>query len=536
MVKYSRSLVMLLGSASLFAFMATKPLKAENLEDDQSFFTRMTAAPKNLWNALPSVDDVKSSAQARGADLWNALPSVDDVKSSVQAKGTAFAKQKAQDFLDKNFVQVSDMATKKFHALMYRHADLHIVDDEGKHIGFIEDVNPRVGRNLIKKALGFDLDRDIPGVPTFMAKAVVNVIEKQAANYLEATFQKNLNKALTQLSMEALQRGLGLAQTKVSEALENKEAPATAPAVSSPASIDEEEQAIKAALVKETPVNESVDQEDLSAMSELVMAIQANLKLKIHSWLNEVANETATSFTTQFVNQTGEQMLRGTEVAAGAATTLAAGVVTGGTGAVVLGGLISGDHYIAENVPGEESYMRQALKWLTSYDTRKEEIQQQITTATTNQINANIDNVLEKVKLGSLRLTEKDYDLVYGKYAAVEDDFGFTNLEKVEDAYSFTTFGNKVTNHFKMKAATVLRQAQEGVSNLAEAAEDFALALGPGLAYEPPEPTDKEILQDRAIDALEKGDVEEITKVYLEAKEMREAEEQAAKKSWWKIW
>jgi hypothetical protein len=520
MKKYSKSLAMLMGSASFFAIIATKPVNAVESLDDQGFFARISAAPRNLWKALPGIDSVKKS---------------------VTAKGTAYAKKQAEAFLDKNAAQVAEVATKKLHALMYRHADLHIVNDEGKHIGFIEDINPRVGRNLIQKALGVDLDRDIPGVPIFMAKAVMNVIEKEAASYLEASVQKNLNTALTQLSMEALQKGLGLVEEKVNVVLTAKKETSPVPGV-------EEEKTIKSALLKATPINESLAPEDLSAMSELIMALQANLKLKIHSWLNEVANETATAFLSQFVEQTAEGVLRKTEVAAGAVTTLAVGAATGGTGAVVAAGLIAGDNYIAEGVPAEESYMRQALKWLTSYDTRKEEIQKTITTATTNRINAGIDNVLKKVGAESLVLTEQDYDFVYGKYAAVEDEFGFTNLEKVEDAYSLTSFGNRIADNFKKRATAVFQQAQGAVTQvgtavkknapiLAETAGDFSLALGPGLAYEEVEPTQKEILQDRMIDALERRDVEEIAELFLQTKTLKaEEEKHPDTKSWWKFW
>lgn len=520
MIKHSKSLVMLLGSVSIFATMAVKPVKAHESLKDQFYATarKVAAAPKKMYDALP------------------------DVMGAVQTKATTFGKQKARIFVDKQAGQVAEFAKSKLHALMYRHADVHVVNDNGVHVGFIEDINPRVGRNLIKKALGIDLDTDLPGVPIFMAKVINNVIEKQAANYLESTFQKHLNTALTELTMKSLENGLGLAQMHITKQVASSNA------------VVEEENDIKAVLAKATPVNEILAAEDLSAMSELVMAIQANLKLKIHSWLNEVANETASTFINQFMEQTGETVLRGTEVTAGAAVTLVAGVVTGGTGSAAVAGLVAGDRYISEGGAGEESYLRQAIKWLTNFDPRKEELEKKITIATTNQINGNIDAVLKQVGAGALVLSAKDYELVNGKYKLVEDESGFWNMELVEEPYSVTTFANRIANNFKSRAAAALQQAQvvatqvkqtvqatavqakENATDLYSALGDMNMAMGPGLAYEEPEPTAEEILQKRASDAFEERNVEEIGKIFQELQEKRIAEENAAKKSWWKFW
>lgn len=509
MVKYSNSFVMLMGSASLFAVMATKPVKSQAI-DDQGLFARISAAPKNLWEAMP------------------------DVRGTVQAKATTFAKQKAQTFVNQQAGQLAEVATKKYHALMYRHADVHVVNDDGVHVGFIEDNSPRIGRNLIQKALGVDLDRDLPGVPIFMAKAVNNMIEKQAASYLEAGFQKHLNSALTQLTMKSLEMGLGLAQTQATNLL--------APSKTS----IEEEKEIKAALAKATPVNEILAPEDLSVMSEFVMFLQAKLKLKIHAWLNDVANETATSFINKFMNQTEEGLMRGGEVAAGTALTLAAGAATGGTGGAIIGGLVYGDHYIAEGTPEEKSYGRQAMEWLrwkTGADVYRDKLEEKITIATTNQINGNIDAVLKQVGAGALILSEKDYELVNGKYALVEDESGFWNMEITEGPYSLTTFANRIVNNFKRRAASALRtvqvtatQVKEAAPDLYDAFADMGMAMGPGLGYEEPEPRTMEILENRASDALEEGNTEEIGEIYQQIQEKKIEEENAAKNSWWKFW
>lgn len=509
MVKNSKSLVMLLGSVSIFATMAVKPVKAHEsfIEQFSKTARKVAASPKQLYAALP------------------------DVRGAVQEKATAFAKHKARSFVDKQAGQVAEFAKSKFHALMYRHADVHVVNNEGEHVGYIEDINPRVGRNLIQKALGIDLDRDLPGVPIFMAKAVNNIIEKQAANYLEDAFQKHLNRALTELTMKSLEMGLGLTQKHVANVL------------TPPKTIVEDEKEIKAALVIAKPVSENLAEEDLSAMSEFVMFLHANLKLKIHSWLNEVANETATTFIKQFAEQTGEGVLRGTEVAAGAVATLVAGAATGGTGSVAVASLVAGDRYIAEGVPGEESYLRQAIKWLTNFDPRKEELQKKVTIATTNQINGNIDAVLKKVGAGTLVLSEKDYELVNGKYRLVEDESGFWNMELVEGPYSLTTFASRIANNFQTRAAAALKTVQTAATQVKEAAPDLydafadmGMAMGPGLAYESDETTEEETLQNRASDALEQNNIEEIGKIYQQIQENKADGQNVSKKSWWKFW
>lgn len=42
--------------------------------------------------------------------------------------------------LDQQAGKVAEVAVKKLHALMYRTADIHVVNDNGQHVGYIEDL------------------------------------------------------------------------------------------------------------------------------------------------------------------------------------------------------------------------------------------------------------------------------------------------------------------------------------------------------------------------------------------------------------
>lgn len=526
MFQYSKSVAVLIGSASFFAILVSHPLKANELEEERGIIAKLASAPKDAWNALP------------------------DIKGQVQAKGTAFAKNQAEVFIEKNAQEIAKVGTRKFHALIYRHADLQVVSDEGEHIGWVEDVNSRVVRNFVKNTLGFDLDEDIPGVPSFMAKQFNNIIEKQLASYLEENVQSSLKAAVTKLSMIALQKGLGLAEGKVNEVI------AKVGTTAVPASHLKDE--VQTQIQKAAAVNKSIKQADLTIMNELSMAIQAKFKFAIHSWINQAANETAEHFIRKIVGTTGESMLRKTEVASGAVVTLAVGAIAGPTGMMATGGMIGGDVYVAEGAK-EESYLRQAIKWLTNFDIRKEAIQKKATTLTTNQINARMDDILKSVGLGFLIVSDNERTLLEGEFDIEEVEEGFTNFVRVQEPYSFTAFASRIVARAKENAAATLRQVGEKISiakkkaadttyTFVDASEQFSVALNPMMSDdfwkdEPQTPAkDSPILkrvQEKEAAANKSGNPQKIDearnwKNFVETE--LQTPELPPKKSWWKLW
>lgn len=496
MTRYSKSVAVLVGSASLFAIIANHPLKANEFEEERGVIAKLSSARKSLSDALP------------------------DIQGMMKAKGTDFAKKKAEVFIEKNANEVAKFAAQRFHALIYRHADLQVVSDEGEHIGWVEDVNSRAVRNFVKNTLGYDLDKDIPGVPTFMAKKFNNIIEQHLTSYLEKNMQSSLKTAVTQLSLLALQKGMSLSEEKVNDVI------AHLGTIVVPTSHLKKENEVQAQILKATAVNKSIDQADLTIMNELSMAIQAKFKFAIHSWLNQAANETAEHFIKKIVSSTGEMMLRETEVASGAAVTLAAGAVAGPTGMMAAGGMIVSDTYVAKGEK-EESFFRRAIKWVTGFEAKKKEAQKKVTTKATNQINAHMDDVLRSVGLGFLIVSDKERGLLEGEFETEEVEQGFTNYVMVQEPYSFNTFVKRIVAQAKEKTTATLRE----VGNVAttakkkanivgkkftKASEEFSVALNPMMA--------SDFWEDEASAKDNK------------AKEKVQDSETTPKKSWWKIW
>ncbi len=429
----------------------------------------MNQSLKNLM--VVSVSVLAITASVSHADnspendgVWNRFSkAVHSVADSVAAKGTAAVKNKAEMFINDKASEIGDSAAKQFNALMYRHADVQVVDDQGNHLGYVADINSQVVRNMVKKILGVDLNNDIPGVPSFLAKNVNNVIEGQIASYLEKNVQSSVKKVLSALTMNAIQKGLGLAEQNLQDVFAGNSAALNV----------QSKEEIKTALKNDKQVSDT----ELTVMSELIMAVQANFKSQLVDWLNQAANQVAEKYIKEAIDYTGENVLRGTEIATAAAGALVSGVVAGPLGAYATGGIIGGDAYLAEGAK-QDSYFRQFTKWVTGFDARKANIEEKVSQGTKNQINARLEDALKTAGLGALVLNDQERELVYGKFESQEEkEFGFTNLVQVKKAYSFDTFKNRLVDAVKNKVVEVVQDTYS-------AADDVFAAMGPGLLYE----------------------------------------------------
>ena len=513
----------LLVSASVFSMLCVNGAYADNNSDVEtgraSIARQFVKKGGELWQNAPDLGFTR--AVANGANY---------VGEAVVEQGKGFVKGKASDALDRASDQIGKAAANKFHALVYRDPSVHVVNDAGEHIGYVEAVAPRLVRNILNKHLGIDLDGSVPGVPKAVMKAIGNYLENQVAMMLEGQVFELAKKATQKATIVAVGKAMGLTQDQISAVLQKQGASATVGQVE--AAIDEKAgaQQVKIALANEkVQADEQVAYGNIAA--GLIRNFSARLKINLNEYIKTAAQDVATEYAHQLIEDTGEVVLRYGESVAGAGVVVAASVVSGGSGAAFAATAVSADQRLAEG-GHQDSFMRRALKWAIGYDVRKEEAKAKASFVV--PMTLNVDGILKQLGLGDFLVpTQADYDSAYGKYKAVAilDAEGdeWTTFDQTVKPVNFTTLFEEARDTLaaaKAKVAEVVEQAATVVKDTAkaglkeakhvvvafsEAADDFAEALNPMMRSDfwDDEPE---------VSATVNAPVEQ------------------SKKSWWKIW
>lgn len=443
----------------------------------------------------------------KGEDLWQKAPDLGFTKvvkkgahyvgKTVVEQSKKYAKGIAFDALDRASDQIGKAAANKFHALVYRDSSVHVVNDEGEHIGYVEAVAPRLVRNILKNQLGFDLDTSVPGVPSAVTKAIGNYLENQVAIMLEGQVFDFAKKATQKAAVAAVGKAMGLTQDQISMVLHRQGASASGEQVE--AAIDEKAaaQQIKSELSTQVQADEQEAYGDIAA--GLIRNFSARLKINLNEYIKTAAQEVATHYAHQLIDNTGEALLLYGESAVGVGVVTVASVVSGGSGAAFAATAVSADQRLAEG-GHQDSFMRRALKWLTGYDARKEEAKAKANTVV--PMTLNVDSILKQLGLGDLLVpTKADFNSAYGKYKAVAilDDEGdeWTTFTQIVKPVNFTTLFEEARDTLAAakakvvevvgQAATVvkdtakagLKEAKHVVTAFSEATDDFVEALNP---------------------------------------------------------
>ncbi|MBY0293354.1 MAG: hypothetical protein K2W92_08730 [Alphaproteobacteria bacterium] len=416
----------------------------------------------------------------------------------VVERGKGFVRGKAFDALDLASDKIGKAAANKLHALVYRDSSVHVVDDAGDHIGYVETVAPRLVRNILKNQLGFDLDGSVPGVPTVVMKAIGNYLENRVAEMLEGQVFDLAKKATQKAAIAAVGKAMGLAQDQIDVILQKKNSSGAAQ-VEAAVSIDETiaAQQIKSDLSKQVQADEQEAYGNIAA--GLIRNFSARLKINLNDYIKTAAQDVATFYAHQLIDDTGELTLRYGESVAGVGVVAAASVLSGGSGAALAATAVTADQRLAEG-GHQDSFIRQGLKWLFGYDARKEEAKAKASLVVPMALN--IDSILQQLGLGNFLVpTQKDFDAAYGKHEAfcILDEEGdeWTEIRQTVKPVNFTELFQEARDTLAAarakvvevveQAATVvqetakagLQEAKHVVAAFNEAAVDFSEALNP---------------------------------------------------------
>lgn len=512
----------LLVSASVFSMLCVNGAYARDNSDVEtrraSIARQFVKKGEELWQNAPDLGFTK--AVVNGANY---------VGEAVVEQSKGFVRGKASDALDRASDQIGKAAANKFHALVYRDSSVHVVNDVGEHIGYVEAVAPRLVRNILNNQLGFDLDGSVPGVPKAVMKAIGNYLENQVAMMLEGQVFDLAKKATQKATIAAVGKAMGLTQDQISAVLQKQGASATVGQVE--VAIDEKAaaQQIKSELSKEVQADEQEAYGNIAA--GLIRNFSARLKINLNEYIKTAAQDVATSYAHQLIEDTGELVLRYGETVAGAGVVAAAGVVSGGSGAAFAATAVTADQRLAEG-GHQDSLIRRAVKWMTGYDARKEEAKAKASFVV--PMTLNVDGILKQLGLGDFLVpTQADFDSAYGKYKAVaildEEGDEWTTFDQTVKPVNFTMLFEEARDTLaaaKAKVAEVVEQAATVVKDTAkaglkeakhvvvafsEAADDFAEALNPMMRSD-----------------FWDDEPEVSAKVSVPVEQ--------AKKSWWKIW
>lgn len=459
MVKCLSSRYILIGTVSALSLLSVTPIQAKvEIEESSSTFNvvfrKVQSVAKTAWDKSPDLG----------------------VTSAVQRQVTSFVKGKAEDLLNTMATTIAKAAKSKVHALIYRDASVHVVNDSGDHIGYVETVVPRLLRNILKNQLGIDLEQSIPGVPTCVMRVLGNYLENQLASRIEQQVFEGAKKVAAAASVQAVGKAMGLAEDKIQQILGAHDL------LSQPVDVDTSI-VVQTADVKENLKAQGVAKEEVEAygnvIADLGKNLAARLKINFNNWTQDSVNEVATHYANLLIDQVGETSLRYGEVTTGAVAVGVASVVTGGTAVpTLLATGLNGDNYLATK--GNDSFLRRGLKWLFGYDNFVASVKgkAQLTIGTS----LNVNSLFSKFGFTqSLVVTDTDYDRAYGKYGSREAD-DFVELYQEEKPVNFTNLFEKARDQLARAKASVVKEVRRVGSAFAQAVDQFAIALNPQLA------------------------------------------------------
>jgi hypothetical protein len=534
---FSKNLLVTVSIVSIFSLSSVHAL--DSSMEEVSLGNRITAKLRHVWAQAPDLG----------------------VTENVKKQGTNFVKGKALDALEMASGKIAKAAANKFHALVYRDSSVHVVNDEGEHIGYVESIAPRMARNLMRQ-VGFDLETSIPGVPSVVMKVIGNCLENKIASYLQGGVFNLAKKATQKATLLAVGKAMGLAEEQlthllVAQGLSNTSIQQIENAIALDNSTDAS--CIKASLAKE--VNSEEQDAYGNVVTALIQNAVARFKINLNSYIQEAAREMATSFAHKLIDETGEGALRIAEVGVTAGAAVVAGGFTGGTGTpALIAAAVAGDKYIAEGGK-QKSLLRRGIEWLIGYDDLSQHAKETAKQAIPMLLN--IDSILEGFGLGKYLVpTQEDFNTAYGKYEPVvvnmEGD-DWIDFHQTEAPVNFTTLFKQASDRLaaaKEKVADVVIAAKtaviEGASTVkneikayaeafGDAADAFAIALNPMLEEDEEEPIVEEhkLLQKaRAKEAVAKTEAEKEGarkfREFVQAELSTPVEQ--PKRPFWKFW
>ncbi len=401
------------------------------------------------------------------------------VKQPVANKAKAIAHNTAEKYFNEKAGELSKVASTKFQALVRRQAGVHVVNDQGQHAGYIEDMDSRGARNLIKKLSGVNLDECLPGVPTVATRFLLNKVENSLEAYVKGQIESYTQKVLPELALYALTKAGGLAANTASEWLQKK----SAQNVSQPASPDADEIINSAELTAE----------EKGIITKYTTYIKAKIKQSIHSYAEEAVEEAVQPYAKAIVGLASDKLLAIAESGA----TVTANIVCAPIAfvsapvaviaAATINCVAAADQKIG-NAANEDSYLRQGIKWLTNFDTRKATAEARAEVAVNNAVHGHLDTAVKKAGLGKyFLLNDEEMDLIHGKHemrltdekmnANDTDEDAFVELAQTEKAYSTTEFASDLVK-------TAANKVKKGVNAAAKA--NAGMALGDSLSLDEP--------------------------------------------------
>lgn len=459
MVKCLSSRNVLVGTVSVLSLLCLTSTQAKvEVEDSRSTFGVVSrvvqSAAKTAWDNSPNFG----------------------ITGAVQRQATFFVKGKAEDLLNTTATTIAKAAQSKLHALIYRDASVHVVNENGERIGYVEAVAPRLVRNILKNQLGIDVEQSIPGVPAFVMKAVGNYLENQLASTLEQQVFEGAKGVAAAAAVRAVGKAMGLAEDKVQQILRARDL------LSQSVEVDTT-LAVQKADVKKNLKAQGVTEEEAevygNVIADLAKNLAARLKINLNDWIQTSVNEVATHYANLLIDQVGETSLRYGEVTTGATVAGVTGVLTGGSAVPALvATAFSGDNYLATH--GNDSFLRRGIKWLSGYNNVVASAKKKAELAVGTSLNLN--SLFSKFGFTqSLVVTDKDYVRAYGKYGTREAD-DFVELYQEEKPVNFTTLFERARDGLARAKARVVEEARHAASAFVEAADQFTVALYPQLA------------------------------------------------------
>ncbi len=431
----------------------------------------------NHTNPEVSSKSITAKLRSSAEYLWEKSPDL-GVTAALKNKGKSFVKGKAEQMLEKSADEIANVAARKFHEMLYKEMGKKVVNSKGEQIGHIELEAPQFARNFLKRYMGFDAENTVPGVPAAVSRVIGNYAENWLADKLENVVFKSVQGVLREASLRAVAKAMGIAEDKIAELVANHAQGSFGSQLEVSADVEKDlKNGLQALSTKEQAAYSQVG-------SAFLKNLASRFKIATNAWIQESAQNVANQYAQKLIDETAELSLRYGEFGTAAAITTVATISSGGTGAVLAAGVISGDQYIADGAK-EESTLRRTIKNLFGYDNLVSKAKRKA--ARVIATNLNVNNLLNK--LGSrvadlLVPTEEDYDRAFGKFtleAPSEDDFGFSNLTQVEKPMNFTNLVESAKEKLSKAANAVKMEAKHVASSFAKASDDFAKALNPML-------------------------------------------------------
>lgn len=449
---------------------------------DEGFMSRVGATMKSAWQSAPDLGVIKT----------------------VKSCAVSLATNQAEAILEKAADDIANAASLKFHALIYRDTAVHVVNDKGEHIGYVETQTPMLARKFLKNQLGFDLEKDIPGVPIFLATTIANYAEKMLAHQLEKVVFKSVNAAVKKATLLAVGKAMGIAEDRIEQIIQSRVGTENTTAKAEDLEIDKSKVAeeIKTKLASK-PLDD-IEQEAYSKMgAALIGHLKAKFKIKLNNWVQDAVRDVATNQAQYLIDSASEKALKCAEVGLVSGAAAVSGIATGGTLApVVVAGLAAGDANIAGNK--EDSWLRSFTKTILSYDERVSSLKDKAAFIINT---VDINGALEKIPFTKwLATTAEDYDKAEGKHTheTLEDEDGlgeegFTIVTKIEKPFNFNALieetgaqiakakaaiaqaASKAATTAKTIASAVKKEAVHATEAFVGASEDFFDAMHPPL-------------------------------------------------------